>query len=115
MDDPSIDRAGAANGVVFARDERPVFRPGDHVRVAERQPVAHYRVPTYLRGKSAFVEAVISPIAVNNEEEGYGRNAGSRGHYYRLAFRLSDLWPAYAGPPQDSLRIEVFQSWIERS
>jgi nitrile hydratase len=115
MDHPSIDHAGAAIGVVFALDERPAFAPGEHVRIAMRQPVAHYRVPTYLRGKPAVVEAVMSPIAVDNEEEGYGRNAGSRGHYYRLAFLLRDLWPAYPGRPQDSLRIEVFQSWIERS
>ena len=42
-----------------------------------RSPVGHYRVPTYLRGKTGSVETVIEPAGIDNEEEAYGRNAGS--------------------------------------
>ena len=40
-------------------------------------PIGHYRVPIYLRGKIGAVERVIEPAGVDNEEEGFGRNAGN--------------------------------------
>lgn len=91
-----------------------MFRPGDPVRILDRSPIGHYRVPLYLRGKRGSVESVIEPAAVDNEEEGYGRNAGSKRRYYRVAFAMNELWPDYAGSPGDGLRIEVFETWIER-
>jgi nitrile hydratase len=53
-------------------------------------------------------------VAVDNEPEGFGRNAGSKGHYYHVAIPLAELWPGYAGSPSDGLRIEVFETWLER-
>jgi hypothetical protein len=53
-------------------------------------------------------------MAVDNEEEGYGRNAGSKRHYYRIAAPLKEIWPDHAGSPNDGLRIEVSESWLER-
>ncbi|QLH49962.1 MAG: nitrile hydratase subunit beta [Candidatus Accumulibacter cognatus] len=100
--------------VVKALGEEPAFKAGDDVRISVRYPVGHYRVPAYIRGKLATVEAVMEPPAVNNEEEGFGRNAGSKGHYYRVAIPLTALWPGYAGSLPDSLRIEVFETWLER-
>src|SRR5271154_4858203 len=93
--------------VVWAAGDEPIFASGDHVRVSVRFPIGHYRVPRYIRGKQGLVEAVIEPRAVDNEEEGYGRNAGSKRHYYRIGIALGELWPAYVGSPKDSLRIEV--------
>ena len=106
--------ATALPGVVYAQREVPVFRPGDPVRILSRSPIGHYRVPMYLRGKTGSVEAVIEPAAIDNEEEGYGRNAGSKRHYYRIAIPMTEIWPDYAGSPQDGLRIEVFETWLER-
>ena len=101
-------------GIVPALGEEPAFRPGDRVRIGTRSPVGHYRVPRYLRGKAGSVEAVIEPAAVDNEEEGFGRNAGSRLHYYRLAIPMTEIWPDYVGSPWDGLRIEVSETWLER-
>ncbi len=101
------------SGIVLALGEAPRFRPGDHVRVGTRSPIGHYRVPTYLRGRPAMVEAVIEPPNLDNEEEAFGRNAGMKRHYYRLAVRMTDIWPAYAGSPADNLHIEVFETWLE--
>lgn len=100
-------------GLVFAEGEQPRFAPGDAVRVLSRSTVGHYRVPMYLRGKAGTVEAVITPVAVDNEREGYGRNAGTRRHYYRVAFAMTEIWPHYAGSPADGLRIEVYETWLE--
>jgi nitrile hydratase len=100
------------HGVVPALGEAPVFRPGDRVRVATRFPLGHYRVPLYLRGKTGVVDSLVQP-AVDNEEEGFGRNAGMRRHYYRIAVPMTDIWHAYAGVTRDRLFIEVFESWLE--
>jgi nitrile hydratase len=100
--------------IVTALGEEPVFKAGDQIRIADRMPIGHYRVPRYLRKKLGRVESVIEPAFVDNEEEGYGRNAGSRRHYYRIAFPMTELWPDYSGSPKDGLRIEVFESWLER-
>ena len=91
------------------------FSVGDRVTVSVRFPVGHYRVPNYIRGKLGTIEQVISPRAVNNEEEGFGRNAGSAGFYYRVAMPLTLLWTDYAGSPEDGLRIEIFETWLERA
>ena len=102
-------------GIVLAPGESPIFMPREKVRILTRTPIGHYRVPTYLRGKVGVVVAVIQPTLVNNEEEGYGRDAGKRRHYYRISFPMHEVWPNYAGPLHDSLIVEVFETWLERS
>jgi nitrile hydratase len=114
MDTKTLGIAAVVSDLVFALGEKPVFRVGDRVRVLSRSPIGHYRVPTYLRGKRGVIDRVIEPVAVDNEEEGYGRNAGSRRHYYRVAFEMPEVWPAYAGAARDGLYIEVFETWLER-
>ena len=105
----------ALPNIVKAEGEEPAFKPGDSVKVSVRFPVGHYRVPTFIRGKRGVVEAVVPWRAVNNEEEGFGRNAGDKRHYYRVAFPLTELWRKYASSPNDGLRIEIFETWLERS
>ncbi len=100
------------SGVIAALGETPLFRPGDRVRVALRFPLGHYRVPLYLRGKTGVVERLVQP-AVDNEEEGFGRNAGMRRHYYRIAVPMAEIWREYAGAGLDQLYIEVFETWLE--
>lgn len=99
--------------VVPADGEVPLFKEGDAVVIATRSPIGHYRMPTYLRGKSGKIEAIIPGRAVDNEEEGYGRNAGSKGYYYRVAIPMTEIWPDYIGSANDGLRIEIFENWLE--
>lgn len=101
--------------IVKAMGEEPNYKVGDSIRISVRYPVGHYRVPRYIRGKRGSIEALIEPPAINNEEEGFGRNAGQKGYYYRIAIPLTELWPGYSGSPNDGLRIEVFETWLERS
>ena len=102
-------------GIVSAPGEEPIFRPGDRIRVMDRSPIGHYRVPIYLRGKSGTIEAVIEPAAIDNEQEGFRRNAGSKRHYYLIAIPMTEIWPDYVGSPRDGLRVEVFETWLERT
>ena len=106
--------AAEKNAITWADREAPLFAVQDRVRISRRVPIGHYRVPHYLRGKSAIVEKIIEPTAVDNEEEGFGRNAGRRRHYYRIAVSMRELWPAYRGSDQDGLRIEVFETWLQK-
>jgi nitrile hydratase subunit beta len=115
MQDKDSRTAESISGVVLALGEEPIFRPGDRVRVLNRTPVGHYRVPHYVRGHQGVVEAVIEPAWLDNEQEGFGRNAGSKLHYYRIAVPMKDMWPNYTGSPRDDLRIEVFETWLERT
>jgi len=80
-----------------ALGEEPAFRTGERVRLSVRFPIGHFRVPNYIRGKRGWIESVIEPPAINNEEEGYGRNAGNKRHYCRVAIPLKELWPHYSG------------------
>jgi hypothetical protein len=98
--------------VARAPGEQPRFHVGQFIRVLARDPIGHYRVPTYVRGRVGSVEAVIEPRAVDNEAEGYGLNAGCKLHYYRIAIPLSSIWLPYAGSLSDGLRIEVFETWL---
>lgn len=99
--------------VTSALNERPAFGVGDRVRVLVRFPVGHYRVPIYLRGKKGVVESIIATPYVDNETEGFGQNAGSRLHYYRIAVPMTEIWRDYVGAPTDSVRIEVYETWLE--
>jgi hypothetical protein len=101
--------------IVLALGEQPVFAPGERIRVLTREPIGHYRVPRYLRGKIGVIEAVIEPTMLDNEEEAYGRNAGMRRHYYRIAIPMTELWPGYDGSPRDGVRVEIFETWLERA
>jgi len=114
MQDETSEAAKIRHGIVYALGEEALFHAGDPVRILNRSPIGHYRVPTYLRGKSGFVEAVIEPAGIDNEEEGFGRNAGMKLHYYRIAIPMTEIWPDYVGSPRDGLRVEVFQTWLER-
>ena len=98
--------------VVPALGETPVFQPGQKVRVMEQYPLGHYRVPLYLRGRSGVVERLVQP-AIDNEEEGFGLNAGLQRHYYRIAVPMSEIWPDYAVGSRDHLYIEVYETWLE--
>jgi nitrile hydratase subunit beta len=100
--------------IVPAEGEAPIFATGDRIRVAVRFPIGHFRVPNYIRGKRGTIVAVIEPAAVNNEEEGYGRNAGYKRHYYRISISMTELWPSYPKSSKDSLFIEVYETWLER-
>jgi hypothetical protein len=100
--------------IVKATGEEPMFKAGDSVKVMMRYPVGHYRVPTFVRGKRGTVETLIKTAGINNEEEGFGRNAGLKGYYYRVAIPMTELWPDYIGSAQDGLRIEIFETWLER-
>ncbi len=113
MNDSTPSSVPVAKPIVKYFGEVPRFSPGQQVRVSVRYPVGHYRVPHYIRGKRGVIDVILTPPAVNNEEEGFGRNAGDKRFYYRVAIELAELWPGYRGTAADKIVIEVFEDWLE--
>ena len=92
MSERNGKKSGSLRNIVKAEGEEPMFRLGETVRIAERSPTGHFRAPNCIRGKPCRIEAVIEPAAINTEDEGFGRNARERCHYYRIAFRCLSFW-----------------------
>jgi nitrile hydratase len=87
------------------------FQPGDRVTVRRANPPGHLRTPFYIRGKSGIIERVL-PAFPNPEERAYGRPGLPAQPLYRVRFRQQDVWPDYAGPPGDTVDIEIYQHWL---
>jgi len=88
------------------------FQAGDHVRVRWAYAPGHCRTPYYVRGKSGVIERVLAAFP-NPEELAYGRNGQPARVLYRVRFLQRDVWPDYAGPPEDSVDVEIYQHWLE--
>lgn len=88
------------------------FPVGTPVRIRRAFPPGHVRAPWYLRGCAGAVCHVIGDFG-NPEELAYGRYDGPKLTLYRVRFRQCDVWPDYAGAPQDTLEVEVYENWLE--
>jgi nitrile hydratase beta subunit-like protein len=90
----------------------PRFRPGDSVLVADRSVEGHVRTPRYVRGKRGIVERICGAFR-NPEQLARGDYAGAPRPLYRVRFVLLDLWAEYAGPPTDTVDVEIYEHWLE--
>ena len=88
------------------------FRAGDRVAVRSAYPIGHVRTPFYIRGKQGVVERLCGAFA-NPEERAYARSGEPARPLYRVRFRQRDVWPDYAGQPDDVVEIEIYQHWLE--
>lgn len=87
------------------------FRIGQPVRIANRYPSLHHRVPAYAKGRVGIVERVCGR---HGRPETFVRGDGEPlTRLYRVRLRQSDIWPNYAGGPGDTLDVEVFEHWLE--
>ena len=88
------------------------FAPGDRVRIAERDPPAHNRVPRYARGRAGVIERVCGEFG-QPELLAYGGGGEPFQTLYRVHLKQADVWPDYAESPRDTLEIEIFEHWLE--
>jgi nitrile hydratase len=89
-----------------------LFARNDRVRVRSAFPPGHVRTPFYIRGRVGFVERVLGAHR-NPEELAYGRRGEPAQTLYRVRFLQRDIWPDYAGPPDDTVDVEIYQHWLE--
>ena len=90
----------------------PQFRAGDAVKVRAAYPIGHVRTPFYVRGKRGVIERICGAFA-NPEELAYGRPGLPPQPLYRVRFLQRDVWPDYAGRPDDVVEVEIYQHWLE--
>ncbi len=85
---------------------------GTPVRIRRAWPPGHVRAPWYLRGCSGEVCHVVGDYR-NPEDLAYGRYDGPKLTLYRVRIRQTGIWDDYAGPPRDTLDVEVYENWLE--
>ncbi len=87
------------------------FSIGQRVRIANRTPPVHHRVPAYAKGHVGVVERV---CGLHGQPEKFIRGDGNpMKRLYRISLAQTDLWPAYRGAESDRLDIEIFEHWLE--
>lgn len=90
------------------------FQVGDRVRVDTRYPKGHIRTPFYIRGKTGTVERICGAFR-DPEALAYGKDGLPKRPLYRVRFPQAAIWPDYAGRPQDSIDVEIYEHWLERA
>lgn len=90
----------------------PRFAVGDRVRVAVRRVAHHVRTPAYVQGHCGNVERIVGRFR-NPESLAHGGDGLPPRVLYRVLLRQRDLWPDYAGGPDDTLAIEIYEHWLE--
>ena len=89
----------------------PKFAAGQRVRIADRTPPVHHRVPSYAKGQVGVIERV---CGMHGEPEKFIRGDGQPAQrLYRVSIAQPELWNAYDGADGDILEIEIFEHWLE--
>lgn len=89
----------------------PKFMAGQRVRIADRTPPVHHRVPSYAKGHVGVIERVCD---MHGEPEKFIRGDGKPARrLYRVSIPQSELWDSYSGTESDLLEIEIFEHWLE--
>ncbi len=89
------------------------FGNGERVRVREDFPIGHFRTPVYLRGKTGVVTRKLGVFA-NPELLAYAIE-GPKKPLYEVRFKQTDLWPDYVGSPYDTLHVDIYEHWLEKT
>jgi len=88
-----------------------LFSVGQRVRIADRTPPVHHRVPAYAKGQVGVIERV---CGMHGRPETYIRGDGEpRTRLYRVRIPQPGLWAGYSGEAEDKLDLEVFEHWLE--
>ncbi len=89
------------------------FVVGQRVRIADRTPPVHHRVPSYAKGHVGIVERV---CGLHGVPEKFIRGDGKpRQRIYRVRIPQTELWQDYDGTDGDKLEIEIFEHWLEKA
>ncbi len=89
----------------------PLFSVGQRVRIADRTPPVHHRVPAYAKGQVGVIERV---SGLHPDPEKCIRGDGKPlQRIYRVCMPQTELWSQYAGAEGDKLEIEIFEHWLE--
>jgi nitrile hydratase len=87
------------------------FSVGQRVRIANRTPPVHHRVPAYVKGRIGVIERV---CGLHGTPEKFIRGDGKPAQrIYRVRIPQNELWKNYNGADRDNLEVEIFDHWLE--
>ena len=89
------------------------FRTGQRVQVADRAHVGHHRTPGYVRARSASWNA--STRRSRTRRHAYGADGLPLRPLYLVGFAAARLWADYRGRADDTLRLDLFEHWLENA
>ena len=75
-------------------------------------PQTHFRTPEYVQGKLGRIETLWGAYP-NPESLAYGGDGLPAQPLYQIEFAQMDLWENYQGPNTDTLRIDIYEHWLE--
>jgi nitrile hydratase len=88
-----------------------VFQEGQRVRIDDRTPPVHHRVPSYVKGHVGVIERV---CGVHGQPEKFiGGDGTPPQRIYRVRIPQQALWDDYNGSKKDRLEVEIFENWLE--
>ena len=96
--------------------EEPVYKVGMRVQVraeniATRWRRPHLRTPGYIHGAVGVIERVVG-VFESPELNAYRHVEGVQ-PLYRVRFAMPEVWAEYTGPAQDTIDVEIYQSWLQ--
>ena len=90
----------------------PRYAQGDAVRILDLSKPGHVRIPHYIRHKAGRVIQFCGTF-LNPEDLAVGKAGGRVVACYRVEFKQDELWDDYAGAPEDTLVIEIYEHWMD--
>ena len=117
--DPAIaapDAARARELLVKSRGAKldvrvaPRFAPDDRVRVSNRHPATHTRMPRYCRGKTGVI-AIDHGVYVFPDTHAMGLGPKPQ-HCYSVRFTALELW---GEPRRDAVHIDLWDDYLEKA
>ena len=88
------------------------FKPGDRVRVDDRDVTGHCRAPWYLRGRTGVIAEVLG-VFRDPERLAYLKPGWPRQVLYKVRFVQRELWPDYRGTARDRLEADITENWLQ--
>lgn len=89
----------------------PRFTVGQRVRIVNRTPPVHHRVPSYAKGSKGIIERI---CGIHGDPEKFAPGDGKPfQQLYRVRLSQPELWDRYEGTRDDKLEIEIFENWLE--
>jgi nitrile hydratase subunit beta len=89
----------------------PRFKPGDAVRVDDRDANGHCRAPWYLRGQAGVIGEILG-VFRDPERLAYHRPGLPAQVLYKVRFKQTTLWAKYSGPARDQLEADISENWL---
>jgi nitrile hydratase len=110
---PAIVDGLLSTGASAARKEgvQARFAVGDKVRVLNKHPVGHTRMPRYTRGKVGTV-VIDHGVFVTPDTAAQGKGEHPQ-HVYTVSFTSVELWGQDASSPKDTIRVDLWDDYLE--